>query len=94
MNRVQKIIFTLICLILSIPFIEQMDGNGAFNWSLFDFLVAFALLFLIGFSLEYLIRKIVSIQIKVLVISGIVVVFLFIWAELAVGIFNSPIAGD
>lgn len=94
LNTAQKIILVSIFVILSIPFIEQLDGNANFNWTLFDFIIAFLMLFSFGFGLEYAIRKIASKKIKLLVLLLILISFLILWGELAVGIFDSPIAGD
>jgi hypothetical protein len=94
LNKAQKIIFLINILLLGIPLIEQFDGNSSINWSFFDFIGAFILLTSIGFSLEFVIRRVKSKSIRVLVIVGILLFFITLWAELAVGIFNSPIAGD
>lgn len=47
-----------------------------------------------GLICEYLNRKITNERIKIATIIGVVILFLFIWGELAVGIFNSPISGS
>jgi len=39
-------------------------------------------------------RRIKSIDKRILIIGAIVVLFLLIWAELAVGIFGTPFAGS
>ncbi len=93
-NKTQRIILLCIVLLLIIPFVEQLDGNTAFNWSVFDFILAFVMLLSFGFGLEYLIRKISSIKVKIFVILAACFLFILLWAEMAVGIFNSPIAGD
>ncbi len=93
-NKRQKLILLSIFLILTIPFVEQLDGNAEFNWSVFDFILAFVMLLSLGFGLEYLIRKIPSIKVKIFAILVVCFLFILLWAEMAVGIFNSPIAGD
>lgn len=94
LNKPQKIIFLSVTLVLCFPLIEMFDGNSNINWSHFDFIIAFILLLSIGFSLEYVIRKIKSSKIRTIVVVGMILLFVALWAELAVGIFNSPIAGD
>lgn len=74
--------------------IEQIDGQSAVNWSVFDFALAFVLLIAAGFSLEVVIRKVQSKRRRVLTLLGIFFTLAIIWAELAVGLFNSPFAGD
>jgi hypothetical protein len=94
LNRTQWIIFIGIILFLCIPFIEQLDGNASFNWGLLDFVLAFLILITLGFGIEFFVRTIQSHRLKWLAILGIVLFIVLLWAELAVGIFNSPIAGD
>ncbi len=93
-NKTQRIILLCIVLLLIIPLVEQLDGNAEFNWSVFDFILAFVMLLSFGFGLEYLIRKIPSIKVKIFAILVACFLFILLWAEMAVGIFNSPIAGD
>lgn len=81
-------------LVLFIPAIEMVDGDGAVNWSWFDFVVAFALLNGLGFSMEYAFRRIKSLAVKTMVLVFILLFFILLWAEMAVGLFNSPLAGD
>lgn len=94
MNRIQRLILFGILLLLTIPLIEQLDGNASFDWGPLDFALAFVLLLSFGFGIEYLVRKIQSRRLKGFAILGIIVFFVLLWAELAVGIFNSSIAGD
>lgn len=94
MNKKQKIIFSVIILILTIPLIEQLRENAEFNWSILDFTVAFIMLSVFGFGLEFTLRKISSMKMKLIVFISASIIFLLLWAELAVGVFNSPIAGN
>jgi len=48
----------------------------------------------VGASFELVSRVIKSEQRKKLLYGLIILLFLLLWAELGVGIFNSPIAGD
>jgi integral membrane sensor domain MASE1 len=79
---------------LCIPWLEQLDGKAAFHWTLFDYFAALVLLSTFGFGLEYLVRKTKSKKRKFLIILVLTFLFMLLWAELAVGIFDSPIAGD
>ncbi len=94
LNRAQRFILTGILFILTVPYIEQLDGNATFDWGCFDFVLAFVILLTFGFGLEYLVRTIQSRRLKWLAILGIILFFVLLWGELAVGIFNSPISGD
>ena len=88
LNRTQIIILVVLLTLLLIPLIEQQEGNSAFNWTVFDYILAFSLLLTVGF------RSIRSKRIKWVAIIGIALFFVLLWSELAVGIFNTPIAGD
>jgi hypothetical protein len=71
-----------------------MQFTNDVNWSLMDFVMAGILLFGTSLVIELVIRKVKSTKHRLL-ISGIILLLLFVlWAELAVGIFGSPIAGN
>jgi len=80
-------------LLLLIPFIA-MQFTTDVNWSLFDFIVAGVLLFGTGFACELVFRKIKRMKYRVAICGGILVMLFLIWAELAVGIFGTPLAGS
>ncbi len=94
LKKAQIIILFIIFILLCIPLIEMQDGNSPINWSVFDFFIAFVLLTISGFSIEFAIRKIKNRTNKIIAIILILLFLLLLWGELAVGIFNSPIAGD
>jgi hypothetical protein len=94
-NKIQIMIIVSAIVILFIPFsIEMLDGGANVKWSFFDFILAFFLLVGIGFSFEFLFRKIKTKPMKIIVITLVLLAFFLLWAELAVGVFNSPIAGN
>lgn len=64
------------------------------NWNLFDFIVMGSLLLTIGFMYEFLILKFSATKDRVILALLLLVLLFLIWAELAVGIFGSPIAGS
>lgn len=71
-----------------------MQFTNEVNWSLMDFVMAGILLFGTSLVFELVIRKVKSTKHRLL-ISGIILLLLFLlWAELAVGIFGSPLAGN
>ncbi|MFN4950789.1 MAG: hypothetical protein ACK5F0_04150 [Flavobacteriales bacterium] len=94
MRRAQFVILFIVLVLLLIPFLEQLDGKATFNWGFFDFLMAFLLFSSLGLGLELVIHKIQNRRRKILLIFSIIVLFVMLWGELAVGLFNSPIAGD
>jgi ABC-type cobalt transport system substrate-binding protein len=80
-------------LILLIPLIAMQFTNEV-NWAFSDFLVAGGLLFGAGLLVEFVVRKVKQSQYRLLLIMGVIVAFLLLWAELAVGIFGTPLAGS
>ncbi|WP_127139236.1 hypothetical protein [Flagellimonas oceanensis] len=89
----QVIILSSIFALLAIPF-TVMQFSSEVNWSLFDFMVVGGLLLALGFAIDLAIRKTKTINKRYLVITAIVVLFLLVWAELAVGVFGTPLAGS
>lgn len=79
--------------ILCIPLIA-MQVTQEVNWSWLDFAIAGILLPSAGLSLELILRKIVKINYKVIAISALLLILFIIWAELGVGLFETPFAGD
>lgn len=84
-----------VALILLVPFllmqfgVELYDpgsGSGTLNWSAFDFIVMGALLFVAGLLLDFLIRKAGKYRVPGIII--VAVLFFWLWAELAVGVFT------
>lgn len=63
------------------------------NWSLLDFFIMGALLLALSVTIR-LIRRSLPNPKKWVYILFVIVLFILIWAELGVGIFGSPIAGD
>lgn len=80
-------------LLLLVPFIA-MQFTSEVYWALPDFVVAALLLLVTGFGCEWVMRKVNSKHLRYALIVLVIVLFLLIWAELAVGIFGSPLAGD
>lgn len=72
--------------LLLIPFFA-MQYSDQVNWSLFDFVVMGLLIFAAGTSYILLSRK-ASKSRKLLIGAGVLLIFLIIWVELAVGIFH------
>jgi len=78
-------------IILSIPLIA-MQFTQEVNWSLNDFVVFAGLLAIVGLIYELGIRKLSSSTKRNLVTLFLILAFLLIWAELAVGIFSTLFA--
>jgi len=80
-------------LLLFIPLIG-MWITDEINWSPLDFIIMGSLLTLLGAGINFVINYTKNSNNKTLYIGILVLIFLLIWAELYVGIFDSPIAGN
>ncbi len=87
------IITAIVAAILLIPLIA-MQFTDEVNWNLGDFLIGGSLLFALSLLIDVVVRKIKQSPYRFIIIATILVVFILIWAELAVGIFGTPFAGD
>ncbi|RIV69915.1 hypothetical protein [Flagellimonas aequoris] len=87
------IILITVAFLLLIPFIAMQFTNEV-QWSLMDFVVAGILLSGVGFSVDLAIRKAKTPNKRLLWVSAIIILFLVVWAELAVGVFGTPLAGS
>ncbi len=87
------IIAGIVVLILSIPMTLMLLENNV-DWELADFILAGIVLFGVGMTIDYISRKLANHKYKTLIIISIIILLLLLWAELGVGIFGSPIAGD
>lgn len=92
-SKRHKGIVIVVTLLLLIPLIA-MQFTDEVNWTLFDFVVAGTLLLGTGLMCELVIRKINKIKYRIAICVALLVVLLLIWAELAVGIFGTPLSGQ
>ena len=92
-NRRLIIIFATIVVLLLIPLIA-MQFTSEVNWEATDFIVMGGLLTVVGLMIELIMRKVKSVNAKTLIIGIVIIAFLLIWAELAVGVFGTPFAGS
>ena len=82
----------IVILLLLIPLIA-MQFTDEVSWTLFDFVIAGALLLCTGILCELVLRKIKKIKLKIIIFLAILALLFLIWAELAVGIFGTPFSG-
>lgn len=92
-NKRLKIILTAAGILLSIPFIAMQFTNEV-NWTPGDFIIMGVLLFGTGLLCEFVMRKVKNTNKRIMICAALLFVFLLIWAELAVGIFETPFAGS
>jgi 4-amino-4-deoxy-L-arabinose transferase-like glycosyltransferase len=86
-------IMLAVVLLLLIPLIAMQFTNEV-NWDLADFVGMGVLLLGTGLMAELVMRKVKSKNYQIGLIVIILVGLFLVWAELAVGIFGSPIAGS
>ena len=79
--------------VLLIPLIA-MQFTSEVDWKPFDFMIVGVLLFSTGLLCEFVMRKIKNKDYQIGVLAVIVVALFLAWAELAVGIFGTPLAGS
>ena len=90
--RLVGIVLTVAFLLL-IPF-TAMQFTNEVDWSLFDFAVAGVLLLGTGLLCELVLRLVTSTRARI-ILCGVLLLGLFlVWAELAVGVFGTPLAGS
>ncbi|MCO5054568.1 hypothetical protein [Thermomonas sp.] len=86
-NSVFAWIAAIACALLLIPLIA-MQLKDSVNWSTADFAVMGALIFVAGSSFVLIARK-VNPSRRLAVGALVLALFLYVWAELAVGVFTS-----
>ena len=92
-NKRLKIIVLTVAFLLLIPVIA-MQFTDEVNWDLFDFIVAGVLLLGTGLILDLILRKIKDVKHRIVIAAALLALLFLVWAELAVGIFGKPLAGN
>lgn len=92
-NKRLAIILLTVTILLLIPLIAMQFTNEV-NWNIFDFVVAGVLLLTTGFAIELVLRKVKKVNKRIAISIVIILMFILLWAELAVGIFGTPISGS
>lgn len=92
-NKRQVAIVCTVAFLLMIPF-TAMQFTNEVDWTASDFIIAGGLLLGTGFACELALRKIKSRGSRISVLIALLVAAFLIWAELAVGIFGTPLAGN
>ncbi len=80
-------------LLLLLPLIGMVFSEDI-HWSIFDFMMMGFLILSLIFASQQVIKKSKYIKYRRLLIGIILLLFLLIWAELAVGIFGTRFAGN
>ena len=80
-------------LLLTIPLIA-MQLTDEVKWSLFDFIIMGTLLLITGLMGEIIFKRVKNSKHRLILYIIIAMIFFLVWAELAVGIFGTPLAGS
>ena len=80
-------------MLLLIPFIGMQYSNEV-KWSLNDFMIMGVILLSFGIIINKITYHVGGFNKRVILISTLIILFFLLWAELAVGLFNSPFAGS
>ena len=91
-KRLAGILITVV-IILLIPLIA-MKFTDDVDWGLFDFIIMGILLLGTGLMIELVLRKVKEVRYRIVVVAILLILLFLIWAELAVGIFGTPLAGS
>lgn len=81
-------------MLLSIPYAAMQLSVSGVRWKWFDFLVAGFLLFGTGLLIELALRTFTKLRHRILLCAAILLGLFVVWAELAVGIIGTPLAGS
>jgi len=79
--------------LLLIPLIG-MTITDEINWSPFDFIIMGSLLISLSIGINFVSTRVKNLKNRVLYIGILVLIFMLIWAELAVGVFGTSFAGN
>ena len=86
-------ILVMVALLLLVPFVA-MRFTGEVKWSGFDFVVAGVLLLGTGLLVELALRLVKETRYRLIAVGVILFLAFIAWAELAVGLIGTPLAGS
>lgn len=90
-NKKVRVLYPL--LLLVVPLIG-MGITKESNWSLFDFIIMGVLILSMSIGIDFIFNTTKNAKNRIIYIGILVILFLLVWAELAVGVFGSPFAGN
>ena len=93
MRNYQKIYLIIFGFLLSIILLLNFISDE-FDWDVFDFIVLIIMMIFTAALFEIATRIAKTKKNQKILFILITIIFLLIWAELGVGIFDSPFAGD
>ena len=88
-----KYILAIVAIILLIPLVA-MQFTEEVNWTTSDFVFGGIILLVFGVLIDIVLQLLSKSKYKVVIIIAIVILLALIWMELAVGLFETPFAGN
>ena len=85
----KKIFSPLLVLLLPLIGVILFD----LDWNIFDFLIMGLLILFFSIAINLILNHLNSSKLRLILVLMLVILFLLIWTELAVGIFGTPFAG-
>ncbi|MDQ0477971.1 hypothetical protein [Chryseobacterium sp. MDT2-18] len=92
-NKRLLLIILAVPALLLVPLIAMQFSTGV-DWEVFDFIIMSVLLLGAGLLCELVLRKVRSTKGRIVLFGIVLLAFILIWTELAVGIFGTPFAGS
>lgn len=93
MRKKIGLLFLGVLALLCIPWLA-MFCSAEVKWNLADFVLAGILLFGTGVLGLVIMQQTSKLPWRILLLALVLIVVLLVWAELAVGVFNSGLAGS
>jgi len=87
------LIYATPAVLLCIPLLGNIFSQE-FDWSPGDFVIGAVLLFGTAFIIDLIQRIVKNKTYKILLGGAVLILLLLVWAELAVGVFGTPFAGN
>jgi hypothetical protein len=85
----KKVFSPLLVLLLPLIGVILFD----LDWNIFDFLIMGLLILFFSIAINLILNHLNSSKLRLILVLMSVILFLLIWAELAVGVFGTPFAG-
>ncbi|MDB2356966.1 hypothetical protein N9W10_02205 [Gammaproteobacteria bacterium] len=85
----KKVFSPLLVLLLPLIGVILFD----LDWNIFDFLIMGLLILFFSIAINLILNNLNSSKLRLILVLMLVILFLLIWAELAVGVFGTPFAG-
>ena len=92
-NKRFVVIMLAAAALLAIPF-AAMAVTEEVRWGVFDFIAAGVLLFGTGLVIEAALRMLPTLKLRLIAVAVLLAGLFLVWAELGVGFFGTPFAGN